>query len=210
MTVMHDPRLLPFSFARDFGLLAQAADDAVDIWLSDATAPAAVAEVGRRFGRVRLNALSREQLDTAIARAYAGSGGDAAQVVDEFESDLDLARLMQEMPAIEDLLESADDAPVIRMINALLTQALRGVANARRVLEQFLPYFVPSLHAGNVLHVVQCNSATVARLMVVAHGLSRMYVLYKMSDIKYIKHNAHNTNNHNHRWKKTRDETLHP
>jgi len=46
MTVMHDPRLLPFSFARDFGLLAQAADDAVDIWLSDATAPAAVAEVG--------------------------------------------------------------------------------------------------------------------------------------------------------------------
>ena len=129
MTVMHDPRLLPFSFARDFGLLAQAADDAVDIWLSDATAPSAVAEVGRRFGRVRLNALSREQLDTAIARAYAGSGGDAAQVVDEVESDLDLARLMQEMPAIEDLLESADDAPVIRMINALLTQALREGAS---------------------------------------------------------------------------------
>jgi general secretion pathway protein E len=129
MTVMHDARLLPFSFARDFGLLAQAADDAVDIWLSDATAPAAVAEVGRRFGRLRLNALSREQLETAIARAYAGSGGNAAQVVDEFESDLDLARLMQEMPAIEDLLESADDAPVIRMINALLTQALREGAS---------------------------------------------------------------------------------
>ena len=129
MTVMHDPRLLPFSFARDFGLLAQAADDAVDIWLSDATVPTAVAEVGRRFGRLRLNALSREQLDTAIARAYAGSGDDAAQVVDEVESDLDLARLMQEMPAIEDLLESADDAPVIRMINALLTQALREGAS---------------------------------------------------------------------------------
>jgi len=129
MAVMHDPRLLPFSYARDFGLLAQAADDGVDIWLSDATAPAAVAEVGRRFGRVRLNALSREQLETAIARAYAGSGGDAAQVVDEVESDLDLARLMQEMPAIEDLLESADDAPVIRMINALLTQALREGAS---------------------------------------------------------------------------------
>jgi general secretion pathway protein E len=129
MAVMHDPRLLPFSYARDFGLLAQAADDGVDIWLSDATAPSAVAEVGRRFGRVRLNALSREQLETAIARAYAGSGGDAAQVVDEVESDLDLARLMQEMPAIEDLLESADDAPVIRMINALLTQALREGAS---------------------------------------------------------------------------------
>jgi general secretion pathway protein E len=36
---------------------------------------------------------------------------------------------MMDMPAIEDLLESADDAPVIRMINALLTQALREGAS---------------------------------------------------------------------------------
>ncbi len=129
--VMHDPRLLPFSFARDFGVLAQAGayDGAVDVWVSDATIPAAVAEISRRFGRVRVNPLPRDQLESAIAKAYAGSGGDAAQVVDEVESDLDLARLMQDMPAVEDLLESADDAPVIRMINALLTQALREGAS---------------------------------------------------------------------------------
>ncbi len=128
---MHDPRLLPFSFARDFGVLAQAGapQDAIDVWVSEATVPSAVAEVSRRFGRVRLNRLPREQLESAIARAYAGSAGDAAQVVDEVESDLDLARLMQDMPAVEDLLESADDAPVIRMINALLTEALREGAS---------------------------------------------------------------------------------
>lgn len=129
---MLDPRLLPFSFARDFAVLAQAADsddDAVDLWVSDATAPTAVAEISRRYGRVRLTVLPREELESAIAKAYAGTGGDAAQVIDEYESDLDLARVMQEMPAIEDLLESADDAPVIRMINALLTQALREGAS---------------------------------------------------------------------------------
>jgi len=129
---MNDPRLLPFSFARDFAVLAQAAgsaDEAIDLWVSDATAPTAVAEISRRYGRVRMNTLPREQLESAIAKAYAGSGGDAAQVIDEYESDLDLARVMQEMPAVEDLLESADDAPVIRMINALLTQALREGAS---------------------------------------------------------------------------------
>ncbi|HJV61335.1 MAG TPA: type II secretion system ATPase GspE, partial [Albitalea sp.] len=52
-----------------------------------------------------------------------------AQVVDEVESDLDLNKLMLDLPAIEDLLESADDAPVIRMINALLTQAVREGAS---------------------------------------------------------------------------------
>ena len=132
MSAMQDPRLLPFSFSRDFGVLAQAAasnQEAVDVWVSEATQPSAIAEVGRRFGRLRLHTLTRDQLESAIARAYAGSGGDAAQVVDEVESDLDLTRLMQEMPAVEDLLEAADDAPVIRMINALLTQALREGAS---------------------------------------------------------------------------------
>ena len=133
---MSEPRLLPYSFARDFTLLARRSESAdgepapvVEVWVSEATKPSAIAEVGRRFGRVKLKTMSRNDLDAAIAQAYAGSGGDAAQVVDEFESDLDLAKLMLDMPAIEDLLESADDAPVIRMINALLTQALREEAS---------------------------------------------------------------------------------
>jgi general secretion pathway protein E len=67
--------------------------------------------------------------EAAIATAYAGAGGDASQVVDEFDADLDLTKLLQDVPAIEDLLESSDDAPVIRMINALLTQSLREGAS---------------------------------------------------------------------------------
>jgi general secretion pathway protein E len=127
-----EPRLLPYSFARDFGVLAQRAESGsgpVEVWMSEATAPSAVAEVSRRFGRVRLKTMPREALESAIAKAYANSTGDAAQVMDEYESDLDLNKLMLDMPAIEDLLESADDAPVIRMINALLTQALREGAS---------------------------------------------------------------------------------
>ena len=58
-----------------------------------------------------------------------GGGGDASQVADEFDANLDLTKLLQDVPAIEDLLESSDDAPVIRMINALLTQSLREGAS---------------------------------------------------------------------------------
>ncbi|RZA36326.1 MAG: type II secretion system protein GspE [Lysobacteraceae bacterium] len=124
--------LLPFAFARDHGVLARGGDEpgqAVEVLVSGATAPSAIAEVSRRFGRITLRRLDRGELDDAIAKAYAGSGGDASQVVDEFDSDLDLTRLLQDVPAIEDLLESSDDAPVIRMINALLTQSLREGAS---------------------------------------------------------------------------------
>jgi general secretion pathway protein E len=124
--------LLPYAFARDFSLLALrygAAHGPVEVWISDATPPTAIAEVSRCFGRIKLKPIPRAALEEKIAKAYSGAGGDAAQVIDEYESDLDLAKLMQDIPAVEDLLESADDAPVIRMINALLTQALRDGAS---------------------------------------------------------------------------------
>jgi general secretion pathway protein E len=73
--------------------------------------------------------MERAELESAIAAAYQSAGGDASQVVDEFDADLDLTKLLQDVPAIEDLLESSDDAPVIRMINALLTQSLREGAS---------------------------------------------------------------------------------
>ena len=129
---MIDARLLPYSYARDFSLLAKRSDalpHAVEVWISSDTPAAAIAEVGRRFGRVKLKNVPKPELDDAIAKAYASSGGDANQVAEEFDADLDLTKLMQDVPAIEDLLESADDAPVIRMINALLTQALREGAS---------------------------------------------------------------------------------
>ena len=53
--------------------------------------------------------------------AYAGSESSAATVIGEVESAVDLSRMMQELPAIEDLLEASNDAPIIRMLNALLT-----------------------------------------------------------------------------------------
>ena len=122
--------LLPYSFARECAVLAGWGEpELLYVWASEKTALSAIAEVGRRYGRIKLNRVSHVALAQAMDQAYAGSGGDAAQVVDEVESDLDLAKLMSDLPAIEDLLESADDAPVIRMINALLTQALRETAS---------------------------------------------------------------------------------
>ena len=60
---------------------------------------------------------------------YSRTDQTAAEVADDIGQDLDLSRLLQEMPPIEDLLEGEDDAPIIRMINALFTQALREGAS---------------------------------------------------------------------------------
>jgi len=128
-------RLLPYAFARNFLVLAQQSEHAnggshaVQLWICKNTPHSAIAEVSRRFGVIRLQLMPSTELEAAIAAAYSGAGGNAAQVADEFEAGFDLSKMMQDLPAIEDLLASSDDAPVIRMINALLTQALREGAS---------------------------------------------------------------------------------
>jgi general secretion pathway protein E len=74
--------LAPYAFARDFVVLAQHSDDpenTVEVLVCGATAPAAIAEVSRRFGRIQLQAWTRADLEAAIAGAYASSGGDASR-----------------------------------------------------------------------------------------------------------------------------------
>ena len=50
-------------------------------------------------------------------------------MVADVGQEVDLDRLMTELPAVEDLLDTQDDAPIIRLINALLTQAVRDGAS---------------------------------------------------------------------------------
>ena len=42
---------------------------------------------------------------------------------------VDLAKLTEQLPEVADLLETENDAPIIRLINALLTQAVREGAS---------------------------------------------------------------------------------
>ncbi|ARU06329.1 type II secretion system protein GspE [Comamonas serinivorans] len=131
---------LPYAFAREAGLLLEDDGTAAVLWLSTHSDKGALGEVMRRFEAQRLQpeasgerlivqTMTPDALTQRISVAYAQGESSAAAVVSEVESDADLQRMMQELPAVEDLLETADDAPIIRMLNALLTQAARDGAS---------------------------------------------------------------------------------
>jgi len=123
-------RMLPYSFARSGQILiVNQHPDTLEVWVSERTPMPAIAEVARNFGRLTLVRVPADELALAINTAYSRQDGGAAQVIGEVEGEVDLSRLMQDIPEIEDLLESEDDAPIIRMINALLTQAAREEAS---------------------------------------------------------------------------------
>ena len=122
---------IPYAFARSQRVLLMSVDAGrAEVWIEPGTRPSALAEL-TRIVALRLHPVRKTvaEFNAALAQSYSGSGGTAAAVAEEVESDLDLSRLLQDIPEIEDLLEAEDDAPVIRMINALLTQAARDGAS---------------------------------------------------------------------------------
>ena len=122
---------IPYAFARAQGIVVTALTDSIAeaVLHPDATATS-VAEVRRLLGvPVRASRLEAGAFDELLAATYNNASTGAAELADDLAQDLDLSRLLQELPRIEDLMESQDDAPVIRLINALLTQALREGAS---------------------------------------------------------------------------------
>jgi len=127
---------LPFAFARDEGVLLHLDRGQPHLYVqrADETQRArrwsAIGEVQRCHGLCPIVWEDADSFARRLQAAYAqAEPGAAAAIVSEVESVADLSRLMQELPQIEDLLESADDAPIIRMLNALLAQAVRERAS---------------------------------------------------------------------------------
>jgi general secretion pathway protein E len=162
---------LPYAFARTSQLLLE--DDGHDLTLwhvpsanaGSFAASSAWSEVMRKFPVRALAALDAPALAQRISAAYAQGESSAATVVSEVQNDADLSRMMQELPAVEDLLETSDDAPIIRMLNALLTQAARDGASDIHIEPYERHSSVRFRVDGTLREVVQPNRALHAALI---------------------------------------------
>ena len=125
------PDRLPYAFARDHGaMISRRLESGVEIWLREGVSPATLAELRRILKcPLHLEVLPRDKFEKILQETYNQQQNHAADLVDDIEQVMDLQQLAQEMPKVADLLDSEDDAPIIRLINALLVQALRENAS---------------------------------------------------------------------------------
>ncbi len=160
---------LPYAFARTHQVLLGEDGGRLTLWLHAQSDRQAVGEVVRRYAPA-LQALSMETLDAGelaqrISSTYAQGESSAAAVVSEVESDADLRAMMRDLPAVEDLLETSDDAPIIRLLNALLTQAARDGASDIHIEPYERHSAVRFRVDGSLREVVQPNRALHAALI---------------------------------------------
>jgi len=140
--VTDPPPELRYSFARESGVLVIEENGAtICLHRTDASL-SALLEIQRRYGQVPWRAVAPAAFDTILQGQFRQNTSVAAGVA--ATDDVDLASLADSAAQVDDLLDNRDDSPVIRLINALLLEAIREGASdihvetqERRLLVRF-------------------------------------------------------------------------
>jgi general secretion pathway protein E len=193
---MNHAPLLPYAFAKAHTVLAwrektapnddaSTPDSALEsnavhlvVTITPTTPRHALSDIAQRFGAYHFEHV-RTVDDVEFAQhlqAHYGQTslqGSAQSVADAAGQEADLNRLMDDIPEAQDLLDSAADAPIIRLINALLTQAVREGASDIHI-EPFESTTVVRLRVDGTLRDIarpkrSLHAALVSRIKIMAN-----------------------------------------
>jgi len=157
--------LFSYGFSRRHRVLLRENDNALELCCVPPIQADILAEVQRTIGFMpTIVTLSEEAFGSALAIAYEQQKGVAAEAADSLE-DMDLASLAEALPETSDLLEQEDDAPIIRLINALLQEAIREDASDIHI-ETFERRLLVRMRVDGVLREVLSPRRELAPLLV--------------------------------------------
>lgn len=172
--IVNPEAVIPYSFAKKHYVLVQeVSDSSATITCVDTPKLVVLSELKRRLNiKLLLNKVTASEFDEQLRVMYDTGGSKATQLMDDMDDGLDLERLAEEMPQTTDLLEADDDAPIIRLINALLTQAIRENASDIHV-EAFEDESVVRFRVDGVLRDIlsprrELHGALVSRIKVMS------------------------------------------
>jgi general secretion pathway protein E len=119
---------LAYGFAKRHGVILLEAGERARVGVREGADPAALIEARRAIGLpLQIEPLSRTAFDRQLSETYAGEALSGAD--DDLNLSGGLDHLADEIPAAADLLDTQDDAPIIKLINGLIAEAVRTGAS---------------------------------------------------------------------------------
>jgi general secretion pathway protein E len=154
---------LSYTFAREHGVLVL---EGARLGVRGQPRAASLLEARRVLGvPVEVEALAPAVFERRLAEAYALDGIEAERIAGEFSGDESLSHLIEGIPKAADLLEADDEAPVIRLINGLIAEAVKLRASDIHV-EPFENKLSVRLRIDGVLQEVISLAGRIAPLLV--------------------------------------------
>ncbi|QJR80813.1 type II secretion system ATPase GspE [Alteromonas pelagimontana] len=167
------PRQLGFGFAKRNHVLLETNTTPAILYYTADTPFHVFAEVRRFFGETfTLKEIPVDQFESLLTQAFQRDSSAAKQLMEDLGNESDLFALAEELPDTEDLLDSEDDAPIIKLINAMLGEAIKEGASDIHI-ETFESQLVVRFRVDGVLREIlrpnrKLSSMLVSRIKVMA------------------------------------------
>jgi general secretion pathway protein E len=124
--------LIPYQFAKKQHLLVTSDNDQLTLFHSDNCDADALQEIFRFLPSdtsLNLEHIEEAELERLISQTYQQNLDQSSAAMDMIQSDPGLSDIIDALPEPDDLLEDADEAPIIRLINAMISQAIKENAS---------------------------------------------------------------------------------
>lgn len=118
----------PYSWVQQYQVVADVTTTPPQIGYRQQSPLAAVLEALRVLPEASLQLLTDEAFEQRVLQVYQ-QGAPSRELADQLGGDFDLHHLVDTLPQDNDLLDSDDGAPVIRLINAILSEAIKEGAS---------------------------------------------------------------------------------
>ena len=120
--------LLPYEFARSYRLLVTEQKDRVVV---SSTAPLwALLEVERAYGSdLSVEKTDDKNFDLMLSDLYSGRAHSSLSVMEDIKEFVDIESAATALEEAADLLDAENDAPIIRLLNAIFAESLREKAS---------------------------------------------------------------------------------
>ena len=168
-----DTKLLPFEFARSNGVLVREIEG--DLVLSPNASRSAISEVSRinsKFSSV--TKVGKEDFDKILSSLYSGRKHSSESVMEDIKDFVDMESAAADLEDTSDLLDSEDDAPIIRLLNAILAESLKENASDIHI-EPYEKESLVRFRLDGVLSTVLKPSSQITPLLI-----SRIKVMSKL------------------------------
>ena len=121
---------LPFGFAKRHSVLLNEDKDELFLHCLANVDSHILLEVRRVTKRAFTLVIEQaEAFEQRLTLTYQRDSSEAQQMMEDIGNEVDLYSIADEMTETEDLLENEDDAPIIKMINAMLSEAIKENAS---------------------------------------------------------------------------------
>ena len=121
---------LSYKYCKDNQVLLEKEENLLSIKCTEDTKISAISYLQKYFDLpLNVSKISFQDFNKALSESFTNSTSSSEDLIQGVDENVDLDSLVSNLPKTEDLLDDSNEAPVIRLINAILSEAIKDGAS---------------------------------------------------------------------------------